>query len=85
MNITKHIVNDFKPLTTQSTVKEAIKLCKTFPITHIPIIENTHYIGSISQADVLTIYDKEELLKESFAFFSSTKVNPSEFKKICRQ
>tara|TARA_R110002124_G_scaffold201813_6_gene368352 strand:+ start:6787 stop:7443 length:657 start_codon:yes stop_codon:yes gene_type:complete len=69
MNITKHIVNDFKPLTTQSTVKEAIKLCKTFPITHIPIIENTHYIGSISQADVLTIYDKEELLKESVAIF----------------
>jgi hypothetical protein len=69
MNITDYILNNFNPLTTQSAVKEALKLFETYPITHIPIVENAHYIGCISQTDVLTIDNKEELLKESQSIF----------------
>jgi predicted transcriptional regulator len=69
MNITDYILNDFNPLTTQSTVKEALKLCETYPITHIPVVDKTHYVGCISQTDVLTIDNKEKLLKESIDIF----------------
>ena len=54
MNITDYIRNDFQPLTLQSTVKEALQLFKTYPITHIPITKNNNYIGCISQSDILT-------------------------------
>ena len=78
MNITEYIVNDFNPLTTQSTVKEALKLCKEFPITHIPVADNGLYIGCISQTDIYTIENKEELLKESLDIFDHFQMNNNE-------
>ena len=78
MNITEYILNDFNPLTTQSTVKEALKLCKTYPITHVPVLENAHYLGCISQTDVLTIENKEELLKDSVYIFEHFQMNSNE-------
>ena len=78
MNITEYILNDFKPLTLQSTVKEALKLLKTYPITHIPITENNLFIGCISQSDILTIDNKDELLKEQQDFLEHFQVNNEE-------
>ncbi len=68
MNITDYILNDFSPLTLQSTVKEALQLFKTYPITHIPILENDTYIGCISQSDILTIDNEDTFLKEQQDF-----------------
>jgi predicted transcriptional regulator len=78
MNITEYILNDFKPLTLQSTVKEALQLFKTYPITHIPIIENDTFIGCISQSDILTIDNEDELLKEQQDFLEHFQVNSEE-------
>lgn len=75
MNITEYILNDFKPLTLQSTVKEALTLFKTYPITHIPIIENKNYIGCISQSDILTIENENTLLKEQQDFLDHFNTN----------
>ena len=75
MNITDYILNDFKPLTLQSTVKEALQLFKTYPITHIPITENGTYIGCISQSDVLTIDNENDLLKDQQDFLAHFLVN----------
>lgn len=68
MNISKYILNDFKPLTLQSTVKEALELFKTYPITHIPILENGFFIGCISQSDILTLENTESSLLEQRDF-----------------
>ena len=78
MNITQYILNDFKPLTLQSTVKEALELFKTYPITHIPIIENDTYIGCISQSDILTIDNEDTFLKEQQDFLGHFQVNSEE-------
>ena len=78
MNIAEYILNDFNPLTTQSTVKEALKLCKEHPITHVPIVEKGLYLGCISQADVFTIENKEELLKNSLDIFDHFLINSNE-------
>mgnify|MGYP005990118935 FL=1 len=55
MNIENYILNDFKPLTLQSKVIDALELFKAYPITHIPILNNDCYIGCISQSDILTL------------------------------
>ena len=78
MNITEYILNDFKPLTLQSSVKEALELFKTYPITHIPITENNAYIGCISQSDILTIENQDKLLKEQQDFLEHFQVNSEE-------
>ena len=78
MNITEYILNDFKPLTLQSSVKEALELFKTYPITHIPITENNAYIGCISQSDILTIDNQDKLLKEQQDFLEHFQVNSEE-------
>ena len=78
MNITEYILNDFTSLTLQSTVKEALHLFKTYPITHIPITENDIYIGCISQSDILTIDNEDELLKEQQSFLEHFQVNSEE-------
>ncbi len=78
MNITEYVLNDFTPLTLQSTVKEALQLFKTYPITHIPITKNDTYIGCISQSDILTIDNQNELLKEQQDFLDHFQVNSEE-------
>ncbi len=78
MNITEYILNDFQPLTLQSSVKEALELFKTYPITHIPIVKNKVYIGSISQSDILTIDKPDELLIEQQDFLEIFQVNSEE-------
>ena len=78
MNITDYILNDFNPLTLQSTVKEALQLFKTYPITHIPILDNAHFVGCISQSDVLTIDNKNGLLKEQQDFLDHFQSNNEE-------
>lgn len=78
MNITEYILNDFNPLTLQSSVKEALELFKTYPITHIPITENNIYIGCISQSDILTIDNQDKLLKEQQDFLEHFQVNSEE-------
>ena len=78
MNITDYILNDFNPLTLQSTVKEALQLFKTYPITHIPILNNEHFVGCISQSDVLTIENKNGLLKDQQDFLDHFQSNNEE-------
>jgi len=78
MNITEYILNDFNPLTLQSSVKEALELFKTYPITHIPITENNVYIGCISQSDILTIDNQDKLLKEQQDFLEHFQVKSEE-------
>ena len=78
MNITDYIRNDFQPLTLQSTVKEALQLFKTYPITHIPITKNNNYIGCISQSDILTIDNENDSLKEQQDFLEHFLVNSEE-------
>jgi signal-transduction protein with cAMP-binding, CBS, and nucleotidyltransferase domain len=78
MNITDYILNDFNPLTLQSTVKEAFQFFKTYPVTHIPITENNIFIGCISQSDILTIDNEDELLKEQQDFLECFQVNSKE-------
>lgn len=78
MNITEYILNDFYPLTTQSTVKEALKLFEMYPITHIPVLDNTDYVGCISQTDILTIDNKNELLIEFIDIFDHFHVNSTQ-------
>lgn len=64
MNITDYISQDITPLTLQSTVKSAQKLCKDVPISHFPVVENGKLIGSFPESDVRTIENKNRELKE---------------------
>ena len=78
MNMKEYILNEIHVLTLNSTVKNAQKVCKSFPITHIPIIENDHLVGCISGSDIQTIEEKDSPISEyrdliDF-FFASEKV-----------
>ena len=78
MNMKEYILNEIHVLTLNSTVKNAQKVCKSFPITHIPIIENDHLVGCISESDIQTIEEKDSPISEyrdliDF-FFASEKV-----------
>ncbi len=64
MNLKEYILNEVKVLTLQSAVKDAQKLCKGFPITHVPIVEDNRLIGSISESDSQTIEDNHSLISE---------------------
>ena len=62
MNITDYIVADFKPLTLQCTIKKALRLCKDFPITHIPIVENNRLLGCFAREDIQSIENNKQPL-----------------------
>lgn len=64
MNINDYITSVITPLTFESTVKSAQKLCKNTPITHIPVVENGKLLGCFSESDVRTIENKNRKLRE---------------------
>ncbi len=64
MKITDYILKEIKALSLQNKVKNALKLCKNLPITHIPIVENGYLKGCFLESDIQTIDDKNKELKE---------------------
>ena len=78
MNITDYILKDFKPLTLQSTVKEAKNICENIPITHIPIVENEKRIGSSAQSDIQTIENNNQVLNSFTDIFYHFNTNSPE-------
>ncbi|MEQ6123545.1 CBS domain-containing protein [Pseudotenacibaculum sp. MALMAid0570] len=64
MNLKEYILNEIKELTLLNSIKEAQKLFKGFPITHIPIVENGQLLGCISESDTQTIEDNSASISE---------------------
>lgn len=64
MNLKEYILNEIKELSLLNSIKEAQKLFKGFPITHIPIVENGQLLGCISESDTQTIEDSSASISE---------------------
>lgn len=64
MNMKEYILNEIHVLTLKSSVKNAQKLCKNFPITHIPVVDNGRFIGCITESDFQTIEEKDSPISE---------------------
>lgn len=64
MNLQEYILNEIHELPVSSSVKTAQELFKGFPITHIPIVENGHLLGCLSESDAQTIEDNSILISE---------------------
>ena len=64
MKISEYISKDISALTLKSSISEAKSLFVNLPYSHIPIVENNFLVGSISEGDVQTIDNDENLLEE---------------------
>ncbi len=64
MNLQDYILNEIKELRLLNSVKDAQKLFKGLPITHVAIVENGQLLGAISERDIHTIENKNSLLSE---------------------
>ena len=64
MNLQEYILNEIHELSTSSSLKAAQELFSGFPITHIPIVENGHLLGCISESDAQTIEDNSAAISE---------------------
>lgn len=64
MNLKEYILNEIKELAISDNLKSAQKLFKRFPITHIPIVENGHLLGCLSESDTQTIEDNNKPISE---------------------
>ena len=59
-----YILKEIKALNLTNTVKDAQKLYKNLPITHLPIIEDNKLIGCLPESDIQTIENKSKPLSE---------------------
>ena len=57
MNLHEYILNEIRGMSLSDSVKSAQKLFESFPITHIPIVENGRLLGCISESDIQTMED----------------------------
>ena len=55
MNLEGYILNEIKGLHPSDSIKSAQQLFQGYPITHVPVIENGHLKGCISESDAQTI------------------------------
>ncbi len=54
MNMKEYILNEIKAVSLNSTIKNAKKICKSLPISHIPVVDDIHLIGCFSENDIRT-------------------------------
>ena len=64
MNLSEYILNEIKELTSSSVIKDAQKLFKGFPITHIPIVDKGSLIGCIAESDIQMLENRTALISE---------------------
>lgn len=64
MQTSDYISKDIKPLSSQDTIEKAQKLFEKLTFTHLPIVDNGIYLGSISENDVTTIEDNSEKIED---------------------
>lgn len=55
----------------ESSIKEAQTLCKYFCVSHIFIVKNDSFLGSIAQSDIQSVKNKEKKLKECLHLLSN--------------
>ena len=58
----EYILNDIKVLTPESSAERVQEICKSLPITHIPIVENGKLLGCISESDSQIIEDDTSVI-----------------------
>ncbi|MDP3352284.1 MAG: CBS domain-containing protein [Flavobacteriaceae bacterium] len=63
MNTFKCISNDVCVPTSESTIKEIKQMFKYLVFTHLPVVDNHQYIGSIAEKDLLLFENDEEKIK----------------------
>ncbi|MDO9261167.1 MAG: acetoin utilization protein acuB [Flavobacteriaceae bacterium] len=63
MNTFKCISNDVCSLSSESTAKETKQLFKLLTFTHLPIVNNRQYLGSIAEKDLLFLENEEEKMQ----------------------
>lgn len=52
MPLRAYIINDIKPLNLNDTVRDLKKMFNDLTYSHIPIVDQKHYLGCISETDV---------------------------------
>ena len=64
MNLQEYILNEIRGLSLDHSVKSAQKLFESFPITHIPVVQNGQLLGCISEGDIQTLEDNSVPISE---------------------
>ncbi len=79
MQTSDYISKDVKALSPNTTIGEVQDLFKQLTFTHLPIVENGVYLGSVSEFDIQTIENKEQKIADySYlydTFFASDEAN----------
>lgn len=71
MQTSDYISKDVKALSPNDTIKKAQKLFEHLTFTHLPIVDDNIYLGSISETDVQIIEDTDKEITD-FKYLYST-------------
>tara|TARA_R110002073_G_scaffold40547_5_gene115288 strand:+ start:447589 stop:448248 length:660 start_codon:yes stop_codon:yes gene_type:complete len=70
MQTSNYISKDVKALSPSDTIEKAQKLFEHLTFTHLPIVENDIYLGSISESDIQTLEEGESKISDFKYLFS---------------
>jgi Mg/Co/Ni transporter MgtE len=86
MQTSDYITKDIKALSTSDKVSKAKKLFNQLTFTHLPVVDKSVLLGSVSEADIQIIEDEDKLIGdfsyEFHPFFADEKTNWFELLKI---
>lgn len=78
MNVTKHLLNDIKPLHQNETVGSILDVMEELKYSHMPVVdEDKIYLGLVCEDDLLEI-NEEEPLQKHFRLMSAFSVVETE-------
>ncbi len=67
MDIKEYIINDVEPLAVNDEVRKAQKIFQQLTYSHVPVMDDTMYLGCVSETDVYCFEDEQTLEDVKYA------------------
>ena len=64
MQTSDYISKDVKALSPNATIEEIQKIFNNLTFTHLPVVENDVYLGSVSESDIQTIDNSQQKIAD---------------------
>lgn len=78
MKVTKHLLNDIKPLHQSEKVSDILDVMEELKYSHLPVVDDDKiYLGLVCEDDLLEI-NEDDLLKKHFRMMSAFSVAENE-------
>lgn len=76
MRVSRHLLNDLKPLTGNETIGEILDIMEELKYAHLPVVDNEKlYLGVLCEDDLLEVSEENQRLSDHMRLLKAYSIN----------